>query len=196
MLYSFCRVLLRVCFRAVFRLRVVGVENVPAHGAVMLCANHISNFDPPIVGVPLQRQVHFMAKAELFKIPGLNWLITHFGAFPVKRGGVSKEAIRTAVRLLQEGKVLGIFPEGTRSSKGEAKKGAASIALRGKATVIPVAIIGNYALFRPMTIVYGKPVDLSEFAGDTSGDNLEKATDKIMAAIRNLMNEPHTAVHK
>jgi 1-acyl-sn-glycerol-3-phosphate acyltransferase len=118
----------------------------------------------------------------------LGWLITQFGAFPVKRGGVSKDSIRRAVQLLKDGHMLGIFPEGSRSnSGGMGKKGAASFALKGDATVVPVAIIGRYALFSKMTIVYGRPVDLSEFKEDSSSESLERATDKIMSTIRQMM---------
>ncbi|MBP1988913.1 lysophospholipid acyltransferase family protein [Paenibacillus eucommiae] len=186
MLYRLGRFLFRLFFYTLFRLKVIGKENVPAEGPVILCGNHTSLLDPPILGTPLERKVHFMAKAELFQVPVLGFLISRVGAFPVKRGGVSKESIRLAISLLKEGSVMGIFPEGTRSNAGGmGKKGAASLALKSDAVVIPVAIIGTYSLFRRMTIVYGKPVDLSEFAAGTSED-LEKATDAIMVVIRSI----------
>lgn len=174
-------------FYTIFRLQVQGKENIPSTGPVVLCANHISLLDPPLVGTPLQRKVHYMAKAELFRIPVLGWLITQFGAFPVKRGGVSKESIRLALQTLKDGNMMGIFPEGSRSNAGGmGKKGAASLALKSKATVIPVAIIGSYVPFRRMRIIYGKPVDLNEFARDASSEALEKATEKIMGTIRGM----------
>jgi 1-acyl-sn-glycerol-3-phosphate acyltransferase len=186
MLYRLGRFLFRILFTVCFRLRVIGRENVPAHGAVVLCANHTSLLDPPLLGTPLQRKVHFMAKAELFDIPLLGTIISKVGAFPVKRGGVSKESIRLAISLLKEGSMMGIFPEGTRSNAGGmGKKGAASLALKSGATVVPVAIIGSYSLFRPMKIVYGKPMDLSAYAGASSED-LEKATEAIMTKIRSI----------
>jgi 1-acyl-sn-glycerol-3-phosphate acyltransferase len=187
MLYRFFRVLFRIFFKVLYRLEVIGKKNVPAEGAVILCANHISNLDPPIVGTPLDRKVHYMAKIELFQIPVFGWLIRQFGAFPVKRGGVSKESIRTALQLLKENKVLGIFPEGTRNAGGMGKKGAASLAIRSNATVIPVAIVGEYKLFRKMKIVYGPPVSLDEFKEDPSSEALEQATDKIMNEIRSII---------
>lgn len=186
MLYRIGRAMFRVLFYVFYRLRVEGKENVPDQGAVVLCGNHTSLLDPPILGTPLRRKVHFMAKAELFDIPVFGTIISKVGAFPVKRGGVSKESIRLSISLLREGKVLGIFPEGTRSNAGGmGKKGAASLALKSGATVIPVAIIGNYSLLRPMKIVYGKPVDLSDYAAASSED-LEKATDAIMTEIRTM----------
>lgn len=186
-LYRFFRMLFRILFYTVYRLKVEGREHVPKEGPVILCANHLSLLDPPLVGSPIKRQVHYMAKAELFRIPVLGWLITQFGTFPVKRGGVSKDSIRLAIQLLKEQRILGVFPEGSRSNAGGmGKKGAAMLALKSDATVIPVAIVGKYDLFRSMKIVYGRPVDLSEFAKGASSEELERATEKIMTAIREL----------
>ncbi|WP_127585308.1 lysophospholipid acyltransferase family protein [Paenibacillus koleovorans] len=188
MLYLFFRRLLRILFKMLYRLQVRGTEHIPRSGAVILCANHISLFDPPLVGTPIDRKVHYMAKEELFRIPVLGPMIRNLGAFPVKRGGVSKESIRLATQLLKDGQVLGIFPEGSRSnSGGMGKKGAASLAFKGDATVIPVAIIGKYKLFKPMKIVYGPPVDLSAFKENPSSESLELATERIMETIRAMV---------
>lgn len=190
MLYRIFRLMFRAFFYSLYRLKVYGTENIPAQGAVILCSNHISLLDPPIVGTPLQRKVHYMAKAELFNIPILGRLISNFGAFPVKRGGVSRESIRHCLALLADGKVLGVFPEGTRHNKsGKGQKGAASLALKSKATVIPVAIIGQYKLFRPMKLVYGEPIDLSDYAHDSSSQGLEHVTELIMASIEALKHK-------
>ena len=187
MIYTFCRAVLRGAYSLLFRLEARGLEHIPAEGPVMLCSNHISNFDPPTVGVTLGRKVHYMAKAELFAVPVLGRLITALGAFPVKRGGVSKESIRTAISLLREGNVMGIFPEGTRNSGADsAKKGAAMIALRSGAVVIPVHIAGSYRLFRKTTVTYGSPVDLSEFIDSPAADTLEQVTNTIMRRISEL----------
>lgn len=190
MVYNICRSLLRMIYSLLFRLEASGTENIPATGPVVLCANHISVFDPPTVGIKLRRKVHYMAKAELFNIPLFGPLIRAVGAFPVKRGGVSKEAIRSAISLLKDGGVMGIFPEGSRSSTaGMAKKGAAMIAMRSSATVIPVAIIGKYRIFRKMKVRYGKPIDLTAFIDDSSPDVLERVTDAIMLKIREMIHQ-------
>jgi 1-acyl-sn-glycerol-3-phosphate acyltransferase len=187
MFYRICRVLSRIIFFLLYRLKAIGVEHVPSSGPVVLCSNHLSNIDPVLLATPLNRKVRYMAKAELFSVVGLRWLIVKFGAFPVKRGGVSKESIRTALNILENGEVLGIFPAGTRSNTvGMGKKGAASLALKTNATVIPVAIVGNYVPFRRMTVAYGRPLDLSEFSAATSED-LELATERIMQAISQLL---------
>jgi 1-acyl-sn-glycerol-3-phosphate acyltransferase len=139
-----------------------------------------------MVGSAIERKVHFMAKYELFKIPIFGKIFYQLGAFPVKRGGVSKESFKTAITLLDSGKVMCMFPEGTRnSSTGTMYKGAARIALKSNATVIPVAIVGKYKWFRPMKIVYGAPLDMSEFHQKTSED-IENATEKIMSTIRTM----------
>lgn len=190
MLYSTLRALFHFIFRTVFRLQVIGKENVPEGVPVVLCANHTSNFDPPLLGSPLVgRRVHYMAKAELFDVPVLGWVLPRICAFPVKRGGVSKESIRLSLQLLKENKMIGIFPEGTRNNaEGMGKKGAAMLALKSGATVVPAAIVGNYKPFRQMKLVYGKPVDISEFA-DAGGEGLEQATEKILKVIRSMVKE-------
>ncbi|WP_019534082.1 lysophospholipid acyltransferase family protein [Paenibacillus ginsengihumi] len=186
MFYGVMRSVFRIMFAVMFRFRAFGMENIPAEGGVVLCANHRSNWDPPLLGVALERKVHYMAKAELFDIPVLGKAITALGAFPVKRGGVSKESIRLSLSLLRDGHVMGIFPEGSRhNAGGMGKKGAASLAIKSGATVIPAAIIGDYKPFRPMKVVYGRPVDLSDFA-EGGSDRLEQATERIMSEIRKL----------
>lgn len=190
MLYRTFRIFFRIFFNSLYRLKVYGTEHIPEQGAVILCSNHISLLDPPIVGTPLQRKVHYMAKAELFNIPLFGRLITKFGAFPVKRGGVSRESIRHCLALLADGKVLGVFPEGSRHNKtGKGQKGAASLALKSNATVIPVAIIGQYKLFRRMKIAYGEPIDLREYADDHTSQGLERVTELIMSNIEALKHK-------
>jgi 1-acyl-sn-glycerol-3-phosphate acyltransferase len=134
-----------------------------------------------------------MAKEELFRIPVLSYLITQFGAFPVKRGAGDRAAIRSTLKILEEGKILGIFPEGSRSKTGEIGQGlsgAAMFALKSEAQVVPVAIIGPYRLFRPVRIVYGKPIDLSSYReGKTNAETLKKVTDLIMDEIKSLYNQ-------
>ncbi|MDQ0088137.1 1-acyl-sn-glycerol-3-phosphate acyltransferase [Paenibacillus anaericanus] len=186
MIYNVCRGLLRVIYKFLFRLEASGLEHIPQEGGVLLASNHISLFDPPTIGILLDRKVHFMAKKELFDVFGLGWLITQLGAFPVKRGGVSKESIKNSLNILRSGKVMGIFPEGSRNDEGAGKKGAASFALRTNAVVIPVAIIGNYKLFRKVRVIYGAPVDLSKVKDIPDSDPVELATQEIMSRIAEL----------
>lgn len=186
--YHFARGVCNVVYSLLFRIRVIGKENIPEHGGVLLCSNHISNFDPPLVGIRLKRKVHFMAKAELFQIPVLGLIISKIGAFPVKRGGVSKETIKGTLNLLRDGNVLGIFPEGSRKNPGVGKKGAAMFALKSGAAVVPTAIIGDYKVFGRMTVIYGKPLDLTPLSEAGSAD-LEQVTEYIMQEIQTLIRE-------
>ncbi|MEF3355845.1 lysophospholipid acyltransferase family protein [Paenibacillus sp. GYB006] len=184
MIYSIGRFLLNVIYTVIFRLEASGRENIPREGGVVLCCNHISNFDPPTLGIKIHRKIRFMAKSELFEVPVFGPILKELGAFPVKRGGVSKDSIKTALNILRGGEVLGIFPQGSRHNDGGmGKKGAASFALRSGAAVVPAAVIGEYKPFRKMKIVYGEPVDLDEFRDDPSGESLERATEKIMSKI-------------
>lgn len=189
MLYVFFRFLLRSIYTVLFRLQAIGVENIPKSGAVILASNHISNLDPPTIGVKVPRKVHFMAKEELFKVPVLGFLIRAFGAFPVKRGGVSKDAIKSGITLLKSGEVMGIFPEGSRNNSGAAKKGTAMIAMRSGAAVVPVAIVGGYKLFRKTKVCYGKPIQLSEIIDESSPDVLDQAMDVVMGRIQELARQ-------
>ncbi|QRG69888.1 lysophospholipid acyltransferase family protein [Brevibacillus choshinensis] len=188
--YRTFRGFFRIIFSLVYRWQVIGREHIPKEGPVILCANHISLWDPPLLGSGIERMVHFMAKEELFRIPVIGFLITKFGAFPVKRGAGDRAAIRTTLKVLEEGKILGIFPEGTRSKTGEVGEGmpgVAMFALKSQAQVIPVAIIGPYRMFRPIKIVYGKPIDLTALReAKSSGDTLKETTNLIMTHIKAL----------
>ncbi|WNC17232.1 lysophospholipid acyltransferase family protein [Brevibacillus brevis] len=191
--YRTFRGFFRIIFSLVFRWQVIGREHIPKEGPVILCANHISLWDPPLLGSGIERMVNFMAKEELFRIPVLSFLITKFGAFPVKRGAGDRAAIRATLKLLEDGKILGIFPEGTRSKTGELGEGmhgVALFALKSQAQVIPVAIVGPYRWFRPIKIVYGEPIDLTALREvKSNADTLKETSDLIMRHIRELLDQ-------
>lgn len=191
MIYNMIRGLAKLLFRTWFRLKPFGLENIPKEGPVIICCNHISLWDPPVLGAFLPRKIHYMAKAELFRIPLFGPFIRTLGAFPVKRGGVSKESIRLSLDLLKSGELIGIFPEGTRNRSGTnvAKRGAVHLAFRSKATVIPAAIIASYRPFSKVAVVYGEPVDLSALMEENTSEAQERATDLIMQAINKLKVE-------
>lgn len=190
MFYKFTKALLRLLYRLLFHLKAKGKDYVPTEGGVILCSNHISLLDPPAIGIMLKRRVRFMAKEELFRIPVLGPVIQALGAFPVKRNGVTKETIRTAFHLLRDGEIMGIFPEGARNkdSTVAAKKGAAMIALRSGAAVVPVAVIGQYKLFRQTKVVYGPPIDMSDLL-EQGSESLTLATERIMEHIHYIIRE-------
>lgn len=188
--YTFVRSVVHAILKPVYRIEVIGKENLPAEGGVLLCANHIDNLDPPVVGITAARPVHFMAKDVLFTIPVLGKIVSNLNAFPVKRGMSDREALRKGLAILKEGKVLGLFPEGTRSKTGEMGKGLAGagfFALRSDAYVVPCAIIGPYKAFNKLKVVYGKPIDMDSVKADKL--NAEQATDMIMDEIQKLINQ-------
>jgi 1-acyl-sn-glycerol-3-phosphate acyltransferase len=182
----------------VFRLQAKGLDNIPEGGAV-LAANHVSNFDPWPLGFPLWpgRQLFFMAKVELFN-PVLGPILRGAGAFPVRRGEHDLQAIESAVRLCREGKLVAMFPEGTRREKGLRKKftsrprgGSARIALAAGVPLVPAAIKGTERLrtLPRLQISYGKPIPLDDLSGLPPKDASETATQRLMAEIQALYED-------
>ncbi|HEY3018482.1 MAG TPA: lysophospholipid acyltransferase family protein [Gaiellaceae bacterium] len=185
--------------RGLFRLRAKGVENLPRSGGFVLAANHISNFDPWPLGIPLwpRRYLRFMAKSELYWWP-LGPIISAGGAFPVRRGERDVEAINRAVQLVREGHIVVMFPHGTRQRKGLVKKhqpkahtGAARIALDAGVPLVPAAIAGTDRLRRlgPLRVRYGKPIALNDLGGRDPSLAAREATDRLMTEIERLGEE-------
>jgi 1-acyl-sn-glycerol-3-phosphate acyltransferase len=182
--------------KLLFRLRATGTENLPREGGFVLSPNHLSNLDPWPLGLPLfpNRQIRFMAKAELFGSP-LRPILKFGGAFPVRRGEGDAEAIEAAVRLAREGEVVAIFPEGTRRRKGLVKKhqarphtGAARVALEAGVPLVPAAIAGTDRLTKlgPLRVAYGPPVELDDLRDRDPREAAQVGTDRLMAAIGEL----------
>jgi 1-acyl-sn-glycerol-3-phosphate acyltransferase len=145
--------------------KIQGLENLPPAGPVIIASNHISLWDPIIVGCTLPRPIFFMAKEELFEHPILGKIVPHLGAFPVKRGQGDISAIRKSIGVLKDGNVLGIFPEGTRSKSGEIQEAMSGIVLimeKSKAPILPVKVYGSRGLLSQkrgnIGITIGKPI--------------------------------------
>jgi 1-acyl-sn-glycerol-3-phosphate acyltransferase len=190
--YTFVAAISWPFIKWLYRLRAEGVENLPQDGGYVLAANHVSNFDPWPLGIPIwpRRYLRFMAKSELFWWP-LGPLIRAGGAFKVRRGERDVEAIRKAVDLVRQGHIVVMFPQGTRERKGLVKKyqprshtGAARIALDAGAPLVPAAIAGTDRLSRlgPLRVRYGKPLDLD-------GLDPRATTERLMAEIERLGEE-------
>ncbi|GAB4474634.1 MAG: lysophospholipid acyltransferase family protein [Elainellaceae cyanobacterium] len=177
--------------RFYFRGRVYGMENVPRRGPLIVVANHASDFDPPLLSCCVRRPVSYMAKEELFRVPVLKQAIALYGAYPVRRGSADRSAIRAALHQLEQGWAVGVFLSGTRTPDGripEAKLGAAMIASKVQAPLLPVSLWGTEAILPkgsrfpravPITVRIGKPV--MPPAGDRPA--LELATQQCVEAI-------------
>ncbi len=189
-LYTLGQTLCRAYLSTFYKVEIVGEENIPKDKGVLLCCNHIHALDPPFLGSYIERPIHYMAKAELFETPILKSIIPKLNAFPIRRGMSDKQALRQGLKILKENKVLGIFPEGTRSKNGELQAGLAGVgffALKTDAEVVPSAIIGPYKMFKPLKVVYGKPLNFDSLRENKASS--EEATNYIMEAIAELLKE-------
>lgn len=189
MFYKIFKMLCRIWFGTILGTKVIGVENIPKDGAFILAANHVSNWDPPFLGTFMEREVCYMGKEELFKNPIMAAICRGLHVFPVKRGAADKTAIKTAVKILKDGKCFGIFPEGTRSKTGKlgkAEPGVSLIAAMTKAPIIPAAIINTEKIFSKekffprLAVVYGTPL---KFTGST------KDKEALAEFAQSIMNE-------
>jgi 1-acyl-sn-glycerol-3-phosphate acyltransferase len=193
MLYTFCRNLVWVFFRSFLRVEIKGLENIPKEEGFLLCPNHYSSFDPLFVATCFPRKVRFMAKQEIFKNSILGNLLLKIGVFPVKRGEADLHAIKTAIKVLKDNEVLGLFPEGKRikgSELGKANSGVAMFSIKSGKSVLPVCIIGTYKPFSKMKVIYGQPIDFTEYKKTkmTNDDYLE-LSQIVMKKIGELKKE-------
>lgn len=192
MFYRIMRIIVYPFIRLFIRLESFGMENVPKNKGYILAANHTSIADMFAIAVPVKSQICYMAKEEIFKVPLVKWLFKALGTFAVKRGKGDTEAIDKACEIINNGKVLGIFPEGTRSKTGEigkAKAGVALIAMQTKADILPISIkysTGTFKLFCKATVRVGEIIPYKEPAEDESqrafirrisGEVMEKITE-------------------
>lgn len=179
MLYSMFHTIVPPLAKWMYRLNVVGTENIPEKGKMILCSNHRSMMDPILLGVSMKRKIRYMAKEELFLNHGkvVGKFLRSLGAFPVKRGSSDTEAIKQAIDILEQGGMLGIFPQGGIVAYGvpfQPKSGVAMIAYHAKSPVMPVSIYtdGDVKRFKQVTIRFGKPIAYEEF-GFTDGNRKE-----------------------
>ncbi|EID55893.1 lysophospholipid acyltransferase family protein [Saccharomonospora xinjiangensis] len=208
-------VLLGPFLRLLWPTRVTGIENIPAEGGAILASNHLAVADSFFMPNRVPRRVTFPAKQEYFTEPGVKgklkkWFFTGAGQFPIDRSGgtAAQAAIDTAVRLLREGHLLGIYPEGTRSPDGrlyKGKTGVARIALEARVPVIPVAMVGTEKVNpigskmwwpRRLEIHFGEPLDFSRYEGLAGDRFVERSiTDEIMYALMELSGQEYVDIY-
>jgi len=174
----------------VYPRRTVGREHVPGPGAALICANHSSMIDPFLIAysVGIKCQIHYMGKAELFRIPVISSLLRAAGIFPVDRQGGGAMAIKGAMKFLKDGEKVGIFPEGTRihsEEESEAKTGAVRLAARMGVPIVPVYLPRKKRILRFNRVVIGEPY-LVELDKKPEPEDVERAAEELMEKIRAL----------
>ena len=189
--YNLVWTVMKPIYALIWPHKVYGLENLPAEGGCILCINHFSNHDPLYIAscIPRRRSVHFLAKKQLFDIKILRPFMNLLGAISVDRGNADLGAIRSALKVVKDGNILGIFPQGTRSLDNTPTpmlNGASMIAMRGGVPVIPAYIDGPYRLFRRSDVRFGAPIDLSEFGRRCDSATLAEVTQRIESAIWGL----------
>jgi 1-acyl-sn-glycerol-3-phosphate acyltransferase len=197
-LYRVLHGVLPPVFNRLYRIRVTGLEHLPASGPVVLASNHLSNIDPILLGVVCPRQIHFMAKAEIWKIPLVGRLVDVLGSFPVRRGTADRHAVEQALGVLSSGAVLGIFPEGRRSRDGRLgtpQPGVALFSLRKGVATVPVALIGTDRVLRnkrpglpQVTVAFGPAIDVDIDEGSKS-ERQRVVTGRLMQALADLSGQ-------
>ena len=216
MLYNLFKwVLIGPVLRLFFPTKVIGRENLPESGGVILVGNHVSVADSFFTPLHLKRRVYYLAKSEYFTEKGVKgrlkkWFFSGVGQVPIDRAGANaaRAALDSGIRLLREGKVLGIYPEGTRSPDGrlyKGKTGAARMALEAGVPVVPVVMIGTAKInpigskmWRPgrITMVIGRPLDFSRYEGMAGDRFVERSmTDEMMYRIMELSGQEYVDVY-
>lgn len=205
--YPVCNLFQRTTLRLFARWEVVGRENVPPMGPLIVVANHQSNFDPSLLGASLPRRPWFLAKETMFLNPVVNWFLRSYGAFPLNREGADVRAYRWALSKLEQGEVLVIFPEGTRSPGGlkKAMPGVVRLALRSQAPLLPVGITGTERLGSYMRVLnptgrirvnIGTAFSIPSVEGRLSAQVLESMADTIMHRLALLLPESYHGVYR
>ena len=186
LLYKILRPIITVLFKTLYRPKIIGIENISNSGRLILAGNHTNNFDSALLISSTKRNIHFLAKVELFK--GIKKLLfSNMGLIPVYRNGKDQKALQTAYKYLENNKVIGIFPEGT-FGKGKIlpfKMGAVKMAYETNSKIVPFAIKGTYKLFsRNLKIVFGKPIKIKS-------DNLEEENIKLRDIVVRMVNNEY-----
>ncbi len=196
--YNFSRAIVSLPTILIYRVRAIGLANVPRHGAVVLAPNHLSQMDHFFTGVYLRRRICFMAKSQLFGPPVLTFIYKHGGAFPIRRGHRDEEAFKTARAVLDRGDTLLVYAEGGRSRSGELgepKPGVGRVALETGAPIVPVAIYGSAGVrrwkrlrFPRVTVQYGEPISFAA-EGEPSRERQLEAAAEIFARVKGMYAE-------
>jgi 1-acyl-sn-glycerol-3-phosphate acyltransferase len=193
--YPLVRLLISLPTLLIYRVRAIGVKNVPKTGPLLLAPNHFSQMDHFFVGLYLRRQIRFMAKSQMFGPPLLTYIYKHGGVFPVRRGRHDEEAFKTAFTILEQGGMLLVYAEGGRSRSGdlgEPKPGIGRIALESGVPVVPVAVYGSAKVrrwkrfrFPRVTVQFGEPISFAREESPSRERQLEAASE-VFGQVRGM----------
>ncbi len=200
--YRLSQVVSRPFLRLLFRHESHGLENIPDRTGAVVATNHASNLDPPLVGADVRRPLFTMAKQSLHETPILGTLIRSLYSFPVRRGVLDTSALRTAVTLLENGNLVLMFPEGTRTTDGELQRprpGVGKIVSEAEVPVVPGYVKGTYEAWpkgqtipkpRKTSVYFGEPIRMPDRAGKANGrQEYEAISARIIDEIRNIQNQ-------
>ncbi len=187
--YNFATDVLRLFSKTFFKFEVIGHENIPSEGNVIIAANHKSNLDPIFLASAIRgREVAAVAKKELFKVKPLAYILNKLNVIPINREKPDISTVKNILKAIKDGYILGIFPEGTRVKEpgfGEAKAGLSMFAIKGKAMIVPISIISNYKLFNKVTIYIDKPISFEEYYKQRlSTSDYERLSKDVLEVIK------------
>jgi 1-acyl-sn-glycerol-3-phosphate acyltransferase len=189
----FAKLLTKLVFIFLYRVELINAEKVPTQGSVILCANHNGMLDMFFIGYKLKRWIYWMGKEELFHNPIAGFIFRKLGVFPVKRGKGDVGSIKTAFKLLQDGKIIGMFPQGTRAkakstSPLRIKSGAAMLAIKSGAKILPVAVHGSHRPFSRISVIFGDVFSVdADVDKKYTNEELSEISKDIMNRVYSLM---------
>jgi 1-acyl-sn-glycerol-3-phosphate acyltransferase len=195
--FRFCRGLCQIYFRLFHHIRYLGLDNIPKEGGFFIASNHESFFDPPAVGGDVERKMFFLARKSLFKPPIMDKLLPTIRALPVDQEKPDMTGLKRIIDIAKNGDGVLLFPEGSRTEDGNLQPAAPGLGLaiaKSGALVVPARIFGAFAawprhgkprLFKPITVVYGKPISFKD-SPHVQGKNYQAISDEVMAAIGQL----------
>lgn len=186
MFYKFVRFLARIIILPLYRVKVIGIENIPKNGNYIFCSNHSSMLDPFFLAGAVDNKIRFMGKRQLFENSFLKLICESLGAFPVDRDKRDLKAMRFAISIIDNGENIGIFPEGTRvksQDRSNIKDGAGFIALKAKADIVPVEILSEYKIFKKSYIYFKPKLDIDNYLDMKNKDAMVKLMDDTFEKI-------------
>lgn len=196
-MYNFAKVVVGAIYRVLFRFKIVGRENVPMDGGVILCANHTSYHDTLVLGITSPRNLHFLAKYELWKNKFFARLFDSLGGIPINRENPGRDSFKRTLEVLKDGRAIAMFMQGGRRKDidtDDVKSGVALFAVKGKVPVVPVNITSRFKLFSRVNVNIGKPISFEEF-WDTRlrSEQLNQIAQRVIDAIAKLGEQPVAA---